>query len=110
MNFGIIFNILGWIISIEGAFMILPGLCGIIYGEDSWLYFIATAVVTLILGIILIKRKPKSQQFFTKEGFAIVGLGWVLMSAIGAVPLYLSTVWVYWYFFLLYFLWPVAIL
>ncbi len=90
MNFGIIFNILGWIISIEGAFMILPGLCGIIYGEGSWLYFIATAVVTLILGIILIKRKPKSQQFFTKEGFAIVGLGWVLMSAIGAIPLYLS--------------------
>ncbi len=90
MNFGIIFNILGWIISIEGAFMILPGLCGIIYGEDSWLYFIATAVVTLLLGIILIKRKPKSQQFFTKEGFAIVGLGWILMSAIGAIPLYLS--------------------
>ena len=34
--------------------------------------------------------KPKDKTIFAREGFAIVALAWILLSAIGALPFYLN--------------------
>ena len=36
------------------------------------------------------EKEPKSKRIYSKEGFAIVGLAWLLWSAFGALPFVLS--------------------
>ena len=42
--------------------------------------------VSVITGILFIILKPESEVFRYKEGLAIVGLGWFLVSLIGSLP------------------------
>lgn len=90
MNLQIVVYLLGWVITLESAFMTLPALVGLIYGEKQGIVYIATAALFAIIGVLAIIKKPKNMQFFAKEGFAIVGLSWIAMSIIGAVPFCLS--------------------
>lgn len=90
MNVSIIRYILSWVLTIESAFMFLPCLISILYREKSGFAFLAVAVVFLALGLVSIHFKPKSQQFFAKEGFVIVGLSWIVMSIVGCLPFVIS--------------------
>lgn len=90
MNFSIIVYILGWVITIESGFMLLPGVIGLIYSEkEAWSYFIC-AVIGLVTGLVFALIKPKDKKFFAREGFATVGLSWIFMSIFGAIPLCVS--------------------
>lgn len=86
MNYGIICYILGWVLTIEAAFMFLPCICALVYQEQSGYAFLIVALAELLIGFICTRKKPKNQQFFTKEGFAVVGLSWIIMSIVGALP------------------------
>ena len=90
MNFSFIFYILGWVITLEGAFLMLPCVTSLIYQERQGIWFLVVAVIEAAIGALLIRRKPKNPQFFTKEGFAVVGLSWIIMSLIGALPFTLA--------------------
>lgn len=90
MNKSIILHILGWILNFEAAFMVLPIIVAIIYGEKSGLAFLITIGICLVFGIPLSIKKPKSRVFYAKEGFISVALGWILLSIIGTIPLYIS--------------------
>ncbi|MDD4111646.1 MAG: TrkH family potassium uptake protein [Herbinix sp.] len=90
MNKSIILHILGWILNFEAAFMVLPIIVAIIYGEKSGFSFLITIGICLIIGIPLSIKKPKSRVFYAKEGFISVALGWILLSIIGTIPLYIS--------------------
>ena len=90
MNFAFIVYILGWVMTLEGGFMLLPCVTSLIYGEKTGIYFIIVAAASALIGFFLIRRKPKNPQFFTKEGFAVVGLSWIIMSLIGALPFTIS--------------------
>lgn len=90
MNYGIVMYILGFVLKIEGAFLLLPFGVGIIYGEnEKWSYLIFS-IVCFALGMLITAKKPKNKTMYTKEGFAIVALGWIVMSAFGAMPFVLS--------------------
>ena len=86
MNYGVVFYILGWILKAEAAFMIFPFGVGIIYGEKNCFSFLITAAICLTVGILLSLKKPKKGGLFLKEGFFVVGLGWLTMSLFGALP------------------------
>ena len=90
MNYSFVVYILGWVLTLEAAFMTLPCITAIIYRETTGLWFLAVALAAAALGIFLIRRKPKNPQFFTKEGFAVVGLSWIALSLVGALPFTLS--------------------
>ena len=90
MNFNFITYIIGWVMSIESVTMLLPALVGLIYGENSGWYYLFFAILFLIPGIVIIKKKPENQQLFAKEGFVVVGLCWIIISIIGALPLCIS--------------------
>lgn len=90
MNNAIIFYIIGWILNIEAALMVLPGICSLIYGEKSGFAFLITIAICLLFGIPLSLRKPKSKVFFAKEGFISVALGWIVLSIMGAIPFFIS--------------------
>ncbi len=85
MNARIVFNFLGRILLGFSAIFILPIIVAIYYHE-SVTPFICSALVSLLCGLILFSMKPKSELLRYKESFAIVGLSWLLISIVGAVP------------------------
>ena len=90
MNYSMIRYILGSVLSFEGIFLFLPALVAALYGEEEGFVYLAVAVVTLLVGICGRIRKPKSNVFYSREGFAAVSLSWILISLVGAVPFRLT--------------------
>lgn len=86
MNYAMVFYVLGWVLSFESLFLLLPALTALIYQESAGWAFLLTAGVCLIIGLAITRRKPKRQGLYAREGFVIVSLSWILMSAFGAVP------------------------
>ena len=62
----------------------------LIYRESEVWCFLATMAVCLMVGMLLVRRKPKNQIFYVAESFVAVSLSWVLLSVMGAVPFVLS--------------------
>ncbi len=87
MNYLIIINILGWIFSLQGIFMLPPCLVGVIYKEyhDSFIY-LSFSILCTIIGFLLRRLKVKSSTFYAREGFVAVALSWIVLSITGALP------------------------
>lgn len=78
--------IVGQIVRVEGILM-LPALAvGLIYGEDVLAAFLIPAALSIGMGTLLAIKKPENTSIFAKEGFVTVGLSWIIMSVIGALP------------------------
>lgn len=90
MNYSIIFYILGWILNFEAAFMVLPCIVALIYGEPSGWSFVITMILCLAIGLPVSLKKPRNQIFYTAEGFVTVSLSWILLSVMGALPFLFS--------------------
>jgi trk system potassium uptake protein TrkH len=90
MNKSIILHIIGWILTVEAAFMLLPSIVALIYGETSGYSFLICIFISLVIGIPLVIYKPKNKLFFPKEGLVSVALGWIILSIMGALPFYIS--------------------
>lgn len=87
MNFSVVRYIIGWILKFEAAFLIVPGIVGVIYQEyKAAIAFIITAIICLIIGHLCSYKKPVSKEIYTREGFASVALAWLVMSIFGAIP------------------------
>lgn len=91
MNRRMVFHMLGKIMQLEAVLLLLPAICSLIYREQAVFAFLITIAIALILGFAFtIFNKPKDETIFAKEGFVIVALAWIVMSAIGALPFYIS--------------------
>lgn len=87
MNIRMIFYMLGRIISLEAFILLLPMVCSLIYGESCVISFAITSVIALVIGAGLsVCANPKDKTIFAREGFLIVSLAWIALSAIGAIP------------------------
>lgn len=90
MNGRMIAKILGSVLLLLSGVLLLPLLVGLIYGENVR-GFALTIALSAALGLaLLLCLKPKSTELFARDGFAAVGLVWIAMSLIGALPLVLS--------------------
>lgn len=90
MNYSIIFYIMGWILNFEGIFMLLPLGTALIYGEGNGVYFFLCILLCGLMGFLLVRKKPGNMIFFAKEGFVMVALSWILLSLVGALPMWAS--------------------
>ena len=90
MNYGSIRYIIGWILRIEGILMGLPIITAIIYKEEAGWAFVKTAIICLVLGTILGTRKKKKSNFYAKEAYISVALGWIVLSIAGCMPFVIS--------------------
>ena len=71
--------------------LVLPLAVSIIYRERCALSFLITALASLFVGFaVTLISKPGNRLIYAKEGFVIVALAWLALSAIGAVPFVLS--------------------
>ncbi len=90
MNSSIIRYILGNVLKIEGLFLFLPAIVSCIYLEHEGFYYTGFALVCLLLGFLMTKKKPESQVFYLKEGCITTSLSWIILSFFGCLPFYLS--------------------
>lgn len=90
MNYSIIFNIIGWVIKVEGFLMLFPAIVALIYKENNIGIFFGCAAVYYAVGKLLTLKNPKDSRFYAREGFVAVALSWVVMSILGAIPFIIS--------------------
>ncbi len=76
--------VIGRILWTEAALLLLPELTALLYGEPL-LPFLGPIALLLLAGLPL-RRRPKQTALYARDGFAVVALAWVLMSAFGALP------------------------
>ena len=86
MNFSIVRYIIGYVLAFEAAFMALPCIVALIYQETDGWSFVITAILCLLFGAFLLRKKPKNQIFYVKEGFVTVALRWIVLSVMGCLP------------------------
>ena len=89
MNYRLIARVLGWILLIYAGLMLLPLAAGLWYGERVWNFIISMGVTAAVGGLLLIP-KPQSNSLVARDGFVIVGIGWITISLLGALPFVLS--------------------
>ena len=89
MNYRMICRVLGLIMLCLAALMLLPLIAGLCYGENV-LNFVITIGIAALLGFVLTRFKPRTTSIFARDGFVIVGLGWIMMSMLGALPFVFS--------------------
>ena len=82
-------NLLGIVLFSQAVLMLLP-LAVAIYYHESIMCFVITIGALLFGGLVLTRFKPKSKTIYSREGFMVVSLGWILMSMFGALPFFLS--------------------
>lgn len=90
MHYRFIAYILGWILNIQGIFLLVPALVALIYKEQSGFAFMIAAGISLAFGAAATVKKPKNKTFYAKDGFVSVALGWVVLSISGALPFLIS--------------------
>lgn len=90
MNFKMVLKSLGVLLACE-AIAMLPSLAvAIIYNDQGISAFSYTILILILIGLPLIRLKPYSTNIYAKDGFAIVALGWIIMSILGSLPFYFS--------------------
>ena len=88
MNFKIVFKVLGSVLKLEAYTLFIPLLAAVHYGENTS-PFLITIIFTYILGFACTKIKA-SKHFYIREGFFTVGLIWIVIGLVGAVPFWIS--------------------
>jgi len=89
MNYRMILRVLGMILLCIAALMLLPLITGLCFGEDIS-NFIKTIAITAGAGLAMLCAKPKNTRLIARDGYVIVGIGWILISLLGALPFYFS--------------------
>ncbi|MBP5618692.1 MAG: TrkH family potassium uptake protein [Clostridia bacterium] len=90
MNVRLVFRVLGLILLIEAALMLLPCAVALIYGEIMGLNFLWAILIAAAVGFPLSRIPVRQRNMFTRDGFVIVGLAWVMFSLIGCLPFVFS--------------------
>lgn len=92
MKYKVILNIVGKILLLVAAVMIFPLIVSFIYKEPliNKLSFIITMAILGLIGVLLNLFKPKEVKMRARDGFVVVSISWIVMSALGCLPFVIS--------------------
>ena len=90
-NTRMVFRTMGALLLIESVFMALALGVSLWYGEADSGVFLLSTIITLLAGVmgLLVGRRAESRMG-EREGYVIVAMVWVVFSAFGLLPYYLS--------------------
>src|ERR1700730_2497347 len=84
-------HVLGLVLAIFGVAYVLPVGCSIIMGDGLWLQFVVAAAINTGVGLAIALATVKfRRELKPRDGFLLVTLVWVLMSASATIPLLLA--------------------
>lgn len=86
VNLPVILKVTGSLLLIEAAFMLIPGITSLFYGEkDVWPFFLCVAF-TVLCGIAMRCIRPRNTQMGRREGFLLTSTVWIWFSLFGMLP------------------------
>lgn len=86
VNWRMLVRVVGWLLLIEGAFMVFPLVTTLLY-DESYMPFLTSLVITLGCGLLATACvKPRRFDMGKREGFLLTALVWVVFSFFGMIP------------------------
>jgi len=88
MNFKVVLNIIGFLLILNGLFILTGISFSLYYQSDDIQALLLSGVGTSLFGLILwfATRKTEITELGKREGYLIVTLGWIVMTIFGALP------------------------
>ena len=90
MNYKFMLNVLGYVLKYELALLVVPLIIALYYGNGDAMAFFITIVGMAPICYFLCRIKVQKKEVYAKEGFLTVGLAWLLISVVGAIPFMIS--------------------
>ena len=90
MNYRMITYSIGRILIVIAATMAVPMVLSAYFGEGLVSAYLIPIIISLVLGAAVSLKTPENKSFFVREGMLIVGVSWILISVIGALPFFIS--------------------
>ena len=91
MNRRMIISTVGLMLLAEAGLLLLPLAVGLLYGEESVRATLLTIGIAVAAGLLLyLPARTKNRVIYAREGFLTVALCWLTVSAVGALPFFLS--------------------
>jgi trk system potassium uptake protein TrkH len=86
-----ILHVIGLLLVLESLFMLIPLVVSLIYKEGDFYAILLSAGITLVCGGILwYLNRDTDKDLGKREGYLIASLVWIVYSAFGALPFYIS--------------------
>lgn len=91
-NIKAIISILGLLLMLNGGFMLLCLLVSLYYNDGQWHALLYSGIITLVVGIVayLSSKNQTNGGLKKRDGYLVVTLGWLCMSAFGTLPYLIS--------------------
>ena len=86
INLLMLLRVIGWLLMIEAAFMVIPCVVGLLYGERSFWQFLICIGVTAGCGGGLMSIRPLSREMGKREAICLTGFTWIILSIFGMLP------------------------
>ncbi|MDM9632760.1 potassium transporter TrkG [Robiginitalea sp. M39] len=91
LNSKIIIHLMGLLLLFNGGFMALAALISGLYADGATLGISLAAITTLFVGTLAMYfTRGHKKEVKRKEGYIIVAMGWIIMSASGILPYILT--------------------
>ncbi len=91
INTAMLAKIIGWLLMIEGAFMLVPALAALCYGENDSMALAGCSLGTIIFGYLLNHTlHPAHKTLGKRDGLLLTASVWVVFSIFGMMPFLLS--------------------
>ncbi|MBQ7010836.1 MAG: TrkH family potassium uptake protein [Clostridia bacterium] len=90
MSIKSVLYILGKVVFLLGLLMLIPLAIALFMKEDTVVAYASVAAASLAVGAIGFCRKRKKLTIRAREGLAIAGLVWIVVSFISALPFFIS--------------------
>ncbi|PJB70508.1 MAG: potassium transporter TrkH [Alphaproteobacteria bacterium CG_4_9_14_3_um_filter_47_13] len=93
MDFRPILYVVGILLSTLALGMAVPMLADLYYGNPDWKVFFLCIVLTAFFGgILVLSNKGETLTINTRQGFLMITLSWIILSAFAALPFWFSTI------------------
>ena len=90
MKYKIVLKSIGTVLCIEAASMLPSLIVALINHEKAAIAFALSIGIIAAIGAALMRIKTPISRIFTRDGFAIVSLSWILVTLFGTLPFLLS--------------------
>ena len=86
INIPMLMRVVGYLLTIEAIFMLLPLLASIIYREHAFWGILISVAITGSCGCLMTLLKPKSRDMGKRDAIILTGFTWIVLSLFGMLP------------------------
>lgn len=92
MQYRSIIRILGLLVAVFSVSMLPPALVSLWYQDGAGVPFLLSFIICIVVGLLIwYPNRDYRRDLKVRDGFLIVVMFWLVLGAVGTVPLYLSS-------------------